>query len=74
MAIYEALYAGAHVISFVKTMYRDIGHWHVVKTKDEMLKKSIEPLNSTQLDHTPVFTYSMDDSAVSMMKLLGLAG
>jgi len=73
MAILEALYAGAHVISFVKMMYHDIKHWHVVKTKDEMLKKAIELLNSSQPDHTPVFTYSMDDSAVSMMKLLGLA-
>lgn len=72
MATCEALYAGAHVISFVKTMHHDIKNWHVVNTQEEMLMKANELLNTPLLDHSPVFTYSMDDSAVEMINLLGL--
>ena len=71
MACYEALYAGAHVISFVKTMYHDIKNWHIVQTKEEMLLKALELLNDPKLTHEKVFTYSMDDSANEMMSLLG---
>ena len=37
----EALYAGCHVISFIKPMQHDIDHWHIVQTKEEMVKKAI---------------------------------
>ena len=73
MACYEALYAGAHVISFVKTMHHEIKNWHVVASKEEMQQKALELLKDPQLDHEEVFTYSMDDSAASMMELFGLA-
>ena len=73
MACYEALYAGAHVISFVKTMYHEIKNWHVVNTKAEMIKKSHELLSDPTTLYEPVFTYSMDDSAAEMINLLGLA-
>lgn len=73
MACYEALFAGAHVISFFKTMYQDIPHWHVVKSKEEMQKKAFELLSNAELDHKPVFTYLMDDSATAMMKLFELS-
>jgi len=72
MAILEALYAGAHVVSFVKLMNYEIKNWHIVKTKKEMIAKVNELLNAPKLDHDPVFTYSMDDSAASMVNLLGL--
>ena len=73
MACYEALYAGAHVISFVKTMHHDIAHWHVVRSKEEMQEKAFELLSKADLDHKPIFTYRMDDSATAMMKLFGLS-
>lgn len=73
MACYEALFAGAHVISFVKTIYQEIPHWHVVNSKEEMQQKALELLSKPSLDHNPVFTYSMDDSAAAMMKLFGLS-
>jgi glycosyltransferase involved in cell wall biosynthesis len=73
MACYEALYAGTHVISFVKTMHHEIKNWHVVNSKEEMQQKAFELLNDPQLNHEQIFTYSMDDSAASMMKLFGLA-
>jgi glycosyltransferase involved in cell wall biosynthesis len=73
MACYEALYAGAHVISFVKSMYKDIPHWHVVKSKEEMQQKAFELLNDPKLTNEPIFTYSMDDSAKKIIKLLELS-
>ena len=73
MACYEALYAGTHVISFVKSMYHDIPHWHVVRSKEEMQQKAFELLNDPKLDNDPIFTYSMDDSAKKIVNLLGLS-
>ena len=72
MACYEALYAGAHIISFVKTMYHEIKNWHVVKTKEEMLQKAFEILSDNSTGYQPVFTYSMDETAKQMISLLGL--
>ena len=69
MACYEALYAGTHVISFVKSMYHDIPHWHVVRSKEEMQQKAFELLNDSKLTNEPIFTYSMDDSAKKLMQL-----
>jgi len=73
MACCEALYAGAHVISFVKTMHHEIKNWHVVTSKEEMQQKAFELLYDPQLNHERVFTFSMDDSSTSMMELFGLA-
>ena len=73
MACYEALYAGTHVISFVKSMYQDIPHWHVVRSKEEMQQKAFELLNDPNLVNEPIFTYSMDDSAKKIVDLLGLS-
>ena len=36
-ACLEALYAGAHVISFCEPMKQKIDHWHIVKDEKEML-------------------------------------
>jgi glycosyltransferase involved in cell wall biosynthesis len=69
MACYEALYAGAHVISFVKSMYQDIPHWHVVRSKEEMQQKAFELLNDRKLTNESIFTYSMDDSAKKLIQL-----
>ena len=68
----EALYAGTYVISFTKAMHHPIEHWHIVSSKEEMIKKALEILNDPLTDYTPVLTYSMDDSAKAMMKLFDL--
>jgi glycosyltransferase involved in cell wall biosynthesis len=65
----EALYAGAHVISFIKAMHRSIEHWHIVLSKEEMIKKTLQLLDNSLTDYTSVLAYSMDDSAKIMMKL-----
>jgi len=65
----EALYAGAHVISFCKPMHHNLKNWHVVSTKEEMLEKVIQMLTDKNLVFEPILIYSIDDSAKEMMKL-----
>jgi glycosyltransferase involved in cell wall biosynthesis len=67
----EALYAGCHVISFIKPMQHDIHHWHIVQTKEEMVSKALNLLNNAATQYTCVFPYSMDESARSVMNLFG---
>ena len=65
----EALYAGAHVISFCKPMPAPIPHWHIVSHEQEMLEKLAELLGSSALEHHPILPYSMKDSAHKIMQL-----
>jgi len=73
MACLEALYAGAHVISFIKPMHHEIKNWHVVKTKKEMLLKAIELLENSNTIYEPVQVYTMGESAKKIMDLLGFS-
>src|SRR5690606_26699125 len=66
-ACLEALYAGCHVISFTRAENRDIDHWHVVATKDEMIAEATEILNSG--DFSSVLVHTMEDSAGRMVGL-----
>lgn len=65
----EALYAGAHVISFVKPMMENIEHWHIVHSEEEMIQKVISILNNKQTEHTPVLPYPIQAITTSVMKL-----
>ena len=65
----EALYAGAHVVSFCKPMARDIPHWHIVKTDIEMLCCIKNILQNPSIDHEPVLPYSSEDIARSVIQL-----
>jgi len=65
----EALYAGAHVISFIQAMHHLIDHWHIVASKDEMVNKILHLINDPLTDHSPVLAYSIDDSAKEIMNL-----
>lgn len=65
----EALYAGAHVISIVQPMYREIQHWHIVKSVDEMQNKVMEILSGHGLKFEPVLPYSSDESAKKILQL-----
>lgn len=65
----EALYAGAHVISFTRPMDAAIPHWHIVKTKEEMLEKALSLLNDNGTDYTPVLPFDINDTARSFMQL-----
>ncbi len=65
----EALYAGAHVISFFSPMEKEIPHWHIVKTKEEMAATALELLLNPSTQFTPVLPYAMDDIAKQVMEL-----
>jgi glycosyltransferase involved in cell wall biosynthesis len=65
----EALYAGAHVISFHYPLDHPVPHWHVAANKKEMASRALEILKDPNTDYSPVQVYFMDDSAKSLMKL-----
>ncbi len=65
----EALYAGAHVISFCKPMNASIKNWHIVNDKNEMIEVALSILLNPVIKYEPVLFYAMDDSAKKMMHL-----
>ena len=69
----EALYAGAHVISFCDPTERPIEHWHIVTNLEEMYKKVLYILNDTNTDHTSVLVNDMATSAKKLMQLYNVA-
>ena len=69
MVCLEALYSGAHVISFVKPMNHEIKNWHIVKTKKEMIAKASELLHKKDILHERVMVYSIEDSVKKIMTL-----
>jgi glycosyltransferase involved in cell wall biosynthesis len=71
MVCTEALYAGAHVISFLKPMNANIKHWHIVNSKNDMVEKALEILLNDATKYTSVLPYSMDDTAIEIMKCFG---
>jgi glycosyltransferase involved in cell wall biosynthesis len=64
----EALYAGAHVVSFCDPMEGRIPHWHIVRSKNEMTEKILELLKES-IEHSPVLLHTMDQSAKAVMNL-----
>ena len=69
MVCQEALYAGCHVISFCKPMNIDFKHWHIIKTKQEMITKALEILNQHNTCYEPVITSPVSKTAESILKL-----
>jgi len=65
----EALFAGAHVISFCKPMNNNIEHWHIVNNESEMLAKSAEILQGNNIEYRTVMFGSMDDCAKKIVTL-----
>jgi glycosyltransferase involved in cell wall biosynthesis len=67
----EALYAGAHVVSFVKAMDAEIPNWHVVDGQDGMLDTVEGILQKGHQDHKPILPYPITDNAKALMRLYG---
>ncbi len=65
----EALYAGAHVISFFSPMEQTVPHWHIVQTREEMATKALELLLNRATEYTPVLPYSIAEVATLIMQL-----
>ena len=65
----EALYAGAHVISFCRPFGEAIRHWHVVNDEAGMVEKALELLKNQRLDHTPALPFEVHDKAGQIIRL-----
>nr|WP_276481985.1 glycosyltransferase [Paraflavitalea sp. H1-2-19X] len=65
----EALYGGAHVISYCYPFDHAVPHWHVVKDAAEMEAKALELLQDAQLVHERILYQTMEDSARALMQL-----
>ena len=65
----EALYAGAHVVSFCKPMDKNYTHHYIVKSKEEMNDKLVALLTDKRLEHTPVLMYTIQHAAKNMISL-----
>lgn len=68
----EALYAGAHVISFFNAQDAWIRHWHIVNDIHAMAEKALLLLNDPATEYAPVLPYEMKDTAKQMMRLFGI--
>lgn len=64
----EAIYAGAHVISFIKPMHYDIKNWHIVQTKEEMMAKALQLLTGTFIPER-VLVKTMDDISKEIVNM-----
>lgn len=67
----EALGAGASVCSFVKPMNAAIENWYIVKSKEEMIEKTISLLQDPQL-YKQVIPFTAKDAAMKVAKLFSL--
>jgi glycosyltransferase involved in cell wall biosynthesis len=67
----EALYAGAHVISFCKPMDTAITQWHIAKDKEEMTNETLRILKDPLVTYLPVCRYTIRDCVSQVMNLFG---
>jgi glycosyltransferase involved in cell wall biosynthesis len=65
----EALYAGAHVISFHNPKDSWVNHWHIASDETEMTRIAADLLEDENLNHDPILLYKMEDQADSVLKL-----
>lgn len=65
----EALYAGAHVVSFVKPMKQEIKNWHHADDKEDMALKLKDLLTNRKLHYERILPYKIEDNARAMLRL-----
>jgi glycosyltransferase involved in cell wall biosynthesis len=68
-ACLEALYAGAHVVSFFNPQDGWIKHWHIADDPKTMTDTALKLLCTEKPDHSPVLAYDMKDTAAAIMQL-----
>ena len=67
--ISEALYAGAHVVSFTKPMKKDFRHHHIAKDPENMNKLLLSILKDTKRGHDAVTVFNIQQVAKDMISL-----
>ena len=65
----EALCAGAEVISFVRPMNKKIENWHIVTTKEEMIKDATKILATSEPDYKSITPYTIEQTVQKIAKL-----
>jgi len=65
----EALYSGAHVVSFCKPMNKNFRHHYVVKNMEDMNYTLLSILQDRKKDHEQVLTYTIEQVAKSIISL-----
>lgn len=65
----EALYAGAHVVSFVEPMHTSFSHHHIVTNEQEMVEKTYELLVDRTLNHDSVLIYKVEEVCEKVLSL-----
>lgn len=65
----EGLSLGAHVVSFIKPMRKEIKNWHVVTNKEEMLQKTIEILQNPGTEYESVIPYTIENTVQKISEL-----
>ncbi len=65
----EALFGGAHVVSFCKPMRQDYRHHHVVKNKEEMFRELLAILKNRNRGHDRVSMCPAEQIAKNMISL-----
>ena len=65
----EALYAGAHVVSFCKPMDKDYRHHYVVKNKTEMNARLLAIIKNKRRGHDPVLMCTAEQVAKNIISL-----
>ena len=65
----EALYAGAHVVSFCKPMDKDFRHHHVVKNKEDMIAEILNILKNTRRGHDRVLMCQVEQISKNVISL-----
>ena len=65
----EALYGGAHVISFCRAMKQEIGCWHIVESKKEMKLKALDVLQNNFTSQSFAGGFLIRDTVKAIMNL-----
>jgi len=65
----EALYAGAHVVSFCKPMNKEYRHHYVVNDQEEMNLRTLAILKNTRRGHDPVLVCTAQQIAKNVISL-----
>jgi hypothetical protein len=61
------------VISFVKPMHQEIENWHIVKTENEMVQRTILLLrNNNSNDYKSIIPFTIENTTRKMAELFSL--
>jgi len=66
----EAIYTGAHAISFCQPFDHEIPHWHIVKDTAQMADKALHLLQNADTDYHSQQPFLMDDCARKIISLM----